>query len=94
MKIEEYESSAVQASSVESGLSGTYQSRLRPSKKMLTDLKLRKLRYNPEISAERMKGKKTHVPLASQAVTIFRRLKELAGGSEWAGAHAYCVLSV
>lgn len=38
-----------------------------------------------EIPAERMKGKRPHViPLSTQAVTMFRRLKELADGSEWA----------
>lgn len=37
-----------------------------------------------EIPASRMKGKKPHiVPLSDQAVVIFRRLKELAGSSEW-----------
>lgn len=41
-----------------------------------------------EIPAERMKGKKAHIiPLSNQGVTIFRRLKELANGSEYVFPH-------
>jgi integrase len=47
-----------------------------------TELDLDAARW--EIPAERMKGKRPHiVPLSSQAVTLFRKLKELAKGSEF-----------
>jgi integrase len=43
-----------------------------------------------QIPADRMKGKRPHViPLSSQAVAMFRRLKELAGASEWVFPHQH-----